>query len=233
MKIRFNESNKKHKGFPMKESASGEYSNKLYELVDEMKKDRLYDMCYALIRWLTEDDCEEFYKIYYSYEDELDEGKKYKKFPMKEARYIPTEDDLEDNTFDDENPWEDERERWLGKRYWEKSLDDPVSPEDTDDMVLSKYRQYFRGKKKYHDAYDRFYEWTTEQNNSGRRMSAMVAFGEPGEKEFDDALELYLSEHPEESKDDILLGKEVDTKMSEYSDIYKDIWNVRPHSYFD
>ena len=91
--------------------------------------------------------------------------KKYKetvenKLPIKEARYIPTGDELDDEIDVDENPWKDDREDWLGKRYWEKSLDEPVSKDDTDEMVLSKYRHFFKGKRKYHDAYMKFYEWS-------------------------------------------------------------------------
>lgn len=71
----------------LNESASGEYSNKLYEIVDNLDEGSLKEMCYALIRWLTEDDCEEFYRIYYSYEeDDLDESKKCKKISKRKGK---------------------------------------------------------------------------------------------------------------------------------------------------
>lgn len=52
------------------ESDSGEYSNKLYDLVDNMDFNNLYDMCLSLIKYLSEDDCEDFWNIYYSDFDE-------------------------------------------------------------------------------------------------------------------------------------------------------------------
>ena len=48
------------------ESDSGEYSNKLYDLADDMDFEDLHDMCISLIKYLSEDDCEDFWNIYYS-----------------------------------------------------------------------------------------------------------------------------------------------------------------------
>ena len=52
------------------ESDSGEYSNKLYDLADDMDFEDLHDMCLSLIKWLSEDECEDFWNIYYSDFDE-------------------------------------------------------------------------------------------------------------------------------------------------------------------
>ena len=52
------------------ESDSGEYSNKLYDLIDDMDFNGLYDMCLSLIKYLSEDECEDFWNIYYSDFDE-------------------------------------------------------------------------------------------------------------------------------------------------------------------
>lgn len=52
------------------ESDSGEYSNKLYDLVDNMDFNGLHDMCEYFIRWLSEDECEDFWDMYYSDFDE-------------------------------------------------------------------------------------------------------------------------------------------------------------------
>lgn len=52
------------------ESDSGEYSNKLYDLADDMDFEDLHDMCISLIKYLSEDDCEDFWNIYYSDFDE-------------------------------------------------------------------------------------------------------------------------------------------------------------------
>lgn len=52
------------------ESDSGEYSNKLYDLADDMDFEGLHDMCLSLIKWLSEDECEDFWNIYYSDFDE-------------------------------------------------------------------------------------------------------------------------------------------------------------------
>ena len=52
------------------ESASGEYSNKLSDLADDMDFEDLHDMCISLIKYLSEDDCEDFWNIYYSDFDE-------------------------------------------------------------------------------------------------------------------------------------------------------------------
>lgn len=52
------------------ESDSGEYSNKLYDLADDMDFNGLHDMCEYFIRWLSEDECEDFWDMYYSDFDE-------------------------------------------------------------------------------------------------------------------------------------------------------------------
>lgn len=52
------------------ESDSGEYSNKLFDLADNMDFSDLRNMCEYFIRWLSEDECEDFWNIYYSDFDE-------------------------------------------------------------------------------------------------------------------------------------------------------------------
>ena len=52
------------------ESVSGEYSNKLYDLADDMDFEDLHDMCLHLIELLSEDKCEDLWDMYYSGFDE-------------------------------------------------------------------------------------------------------------------------------------------------------------------
>lgn len=52
------------------ESVNGEYSNKLYDLADDMDFEDLHDMCLHLIELLSEDKCEDLWDMYYSGFDE-------------------------------------------------------------------------------------------------------------------------------------------------------------------
>lgn len=52
------------------ESVNGEYSNKLYDLADDMAFEDLHDMCLHLIELLSEDKCEDLWDMYYSGFDE-------------------------------------------------------------------------------------------------------------------------------------------------------------------
>lgn len=52
------------------ESVNGEYSNKLYDLADDMNFEDLHDMCLHLIELLSEDKCEDLWDMYYSGFDE-------------------------------------------------------------------------------------------------------------------------------------------------------------------
>lgn len=52
------------------ESVNGEYSNKLYDLADDMDFEDLHDMCLHLIELLSEDKCEDLWDMYYSDFDE-------------------------------------------------------------------------------------------------------------------------------------------------------------------
>lgn len=53
------------------ESDGGKYSDKLFDLADIMSSSGLRNMCEYFIRWLSEDECEDFWNTYYSdfYED--------------------------------------------------------------------------------------------------------------------------------------------------------------------
>lgn len=55
------------------ESDGGKYSDKLFDLADNMDFSGLRNMCEYFIRWLSEDECEDFWDFYYSDLDEDDE----------------------------------------------------------------------------------------------------------------------------------------------------------------
>ena len=55
------------------ESNGGKYSDKLFDLADSMSFNGIHDMCSNFIRWLSEDECEDFWDFYYSDLDEDDE----------------------------------------------------------------------------------------------------------------------------------------------------------------
>lgn len=59
------------------ESVNGEYSNKLYDLADDMDFEDLHDMCLHLIELLSEDECEDLWDMYYSdFDEDLTESLK-------------------------------------------------------------------------------------------------------------------------------------------------------------
>lgn len=59
------------------ESVNGEYSNKLYDLADDMDFEDLHDMCLHLIELLSEDKCEDLWDMYYSdFDEDLTESLK-------------------------------------------------------------------------------------------------------------------------------------------------------------